>query len=98
MSLLTIWRQAHCGHGGQPGPIKPEISEWSNTWRWGSFRSRPEVVHGPPGGSRPAATYGPVMPSAVPNALLSDVIGRVYDCAIDPNGWEDALSHVYPLV
>ena len=38
------------------------------------------------------------MPSAVPNALLSDVIGRVYDCAIDPNRWEDALSHVYPLV
>lgn len=38
------------------------------------------------------------MSIAVSNAVVSDVIGRIYDCAVDPGRWQDALSHVYPLL
>lgn len=44
--------------------------------------------------SPPGASRAPQSSPLPDHCIINDLIGHIYDCALDPTGWDDALAHL----
>lgn len=69
--------------GKQP-PIAPDCEARSSPGPWRLF-SEPSPDHGLSGGE---------LDGAIANDQLGALIGRIYDCAFEPERWHDTIGHI----